>query len=395
MQSDGPDRTDSSDAARTAPPDGAPGIDSGAVDADATQLKCAKCGAPIVYAPGSHETLCEHCGHRNSIDTGGQVVSEQDFGEAMGSLTSGAEVIERLNVECRSCGATTEFAPNVQSQECPFCGTPIVAQAVCQRVIKPRALLPFGLDRDKARGSYVTWVGKLWFAPNDLKKLAWIDGHMAGLYLPFWTFDARATTRYTGERGDYYYETVRVPVTVNGKTQWQTRQVRKIRWRSRSGTVHNRFDDVLVPASSSLPHEKLMKLGAWDLGSLVPYAEGYISGFRSESYTIDLEGGFTAARARMQDVIRGTVNQDIGGDQQRIHQMWPVYDAITFKHLLLPIWVAVYRYRDKPYRILVNARDGTVSGERPWSAWKIGFAVAGGVLALLAIVAIVMVASAR
>lgn len=360
-----------------------------------SQLKCAQCGAPIVYAPGTDQTVCEHCGHRNAIDTAGQVVSEQDFHAAMASLASGSEVVERLNVECRSCGATTEFAPNVQSQECPFCGTPIVAQAVCQRVIKPRALLPFGLDRDRARGSFVGWIGKLWFAPNDLKKLAWIDGHLSGMYLPFWTYDAQATTPYRGERGDDYFETVRVPVTVNGRTTWQTRQVRKTRWRNASGTVHNRFDDVLIPASTSLPHDKLMRLGAWDLGALVPYAEGYISGFRSESYTIDLEAGFSAARQRMEDSIRGTIRQDIGGDHQRIHQMWPRYHAITFKHILMPIWVAVYRYRDKPYRILVNARDGTVSGERPWSRWKIGLTIAGGVVGLALIVGIIMLLAAR
>lgn len=361
--------------------------------AQETQLKCAQCGAPIVYAPGTNQTLCEHCGHRNEIDAGEQSVAEECFQRAMASMSGGAETVERLTVECRSCGASTEFEPNVQSQSCPFCGTPIVAQAVCQRVIKPKSLLPFGLDRDKAKGCYLAWIAKLWFAPNDLKKTAWLDGKMAGLYLPFWTFDARTVTPYRGERGDYYYETVRVPVTVNGKTSWQTRQVRKIRWRSARGQVANRFDDVLVPASNSLPHERLERLGGWDLGSLVPYTEAYISGFRSESYSIDLQQGFALGRQKMEDVIRGTIRQDIGGDQQRIHQMWPQYHDITFKHLLLPIWVAVYRYRDKPYRILVNARDGTVSGERPWSVWKLALAIGGGILALLALVALFLLAS--
>ena len=369
--------------------------DASGVNARDAQLRCAKCGASIVYMPGTAATVCEHCGHRNQIDSGGEVVSEQDFHEAIELLASGAEVVERMTIECRSCGATTEFAPNVQSQECPFCGTAIVAQAVCQRVIKPRALLPFGLDKDRARGSFTGWIGKLWFAPSDLKKLAWIDGHINGMYLPFWTYDAASTTAYRGERGDDYWDTVRVPVTVNGKTTWQTRQVRKTRWRSASGTVRNRFDDVLVPASSSLPHDKLFKLGSWDLGRLVPYTEAYISGFRSESYTIDIEAGFAAARLKMEDVIRGTIRQDIGGDHQKIHKMMPQYEQITFKHLLLPIWVAVYRYRDKPYRILVNARDGTVSGERPWSVWKIAMAVSGGVVALVTILVVVMLITGR
>lgn len=354
------------------------------------QLKCNQCGAAIVFAPGSHETVCEHCGHRNEICTADQVVTEQDFRAAMAALSSSAATIEQLSVECRSCGAQTQLEPNVRSQECPFCGTPIVAQAVCRRVIKPQALLPFRLDRDSASACFTKWMGKLWFAPKDLKRLAWVDGHLAGVYLPFWTFDALAVTSYRGERGDDYWDTVRVPVTVNGRTQWQTRRVRKTRWRSASGTVRNHFDDVLVPASCSLPHPRLFRLGAWDLTSLVPYADGYISGFRSESYTIDLEAGFAAARLRMEDTIRLTVRRDIGGDHQRIHTMRPMYDAVTFKHLLLPIWVAVYRYRGKPYRFLVNARDGTVVGDRPWSAWKIALAVGAGVIALLGAAAAVL-----
>jgi LSD1 subclass zinc finger protein len=72
------------------------------VEGTGEQLKCAKCGAPIVYAPGTNNTRCEHCGHENSIDTGGEVVSEQDFQRAMAELASGADVVERMNIECRS-----------------------------------------------------------------------------------------------------------------------------------------------------------------------------------------------------------------------------------------------------------------------------------------------------
>jgi hypothetical protein len=39
--------------------------------------------------------------------------------------------------------------------------------------------------------------------------------------------------------------------------------------------------------------------------------------------------------------------------------------------LLLPVWLAVYRYHDKTFRILVNARTGEVIGTRPYSWLKI------------------------
>jgi hypothetical protein len=48
--------------------------------------------------------------------------------------------------------------------------------------------------------------------------------------------------------------------------------------------------------------------------------------------------------------------------------------------VLLPVWLASYRWRGKVYRVVVNGRTGAVSGERPYSPWKIAFAV---VLALM------------
>ena len=56
---------------------------------------------------------------------------------------------------------------------------------------------------------------------------------------------------------------------------------------------------------------------------------------------------------------------------------------MTFKHILLPVWLAAYKYRGKTYRFVVNGQSGRVQGERPYSAWKI----AAAVIAALAVAA--------
>ena len=62
---------------------------------------------------------------------------------------------------------------------------------------------------------------------------------------------------------------------------------------------------------------------------------------------------------------------DIGGDHQRIQTLDTRHNDITFKHVLLPMWICSYRYKEKIYRFLVNARTGEVQGQRPWSWVKI------------------------
>ena len=62
------------------------------------------------------------------------------------------------------------------------------------------------------------------------------------------------------------------------------------------------------------------------------------------------------------------------------------YRGVTFKHTLLPVYLGAYRFNEKAYQVMVNARTGEVQGERPWSVWKILFLV----LAILAAVTVVM-----
>ena len=73
--------------------------------------------------------------------------------------------------------------------------------------------------------------------------------------------------------------------------------------------------------------------------------------------------------------IRQDIRLDIGGDLQQITQMHAQLSRVTFKHILLPVWLAAYKYREKSYRFVVNGQTGKVQGERPYSAWKIAFAV--------------------
>ena len=47
------------------------------------------------------------------------------------------------------------------------------------------------------------------------------------------------------------------------------------------------------------------------------------------------------------------------------------YDAIKFKHILLPIWISAYIYKDKVYRFMINGQTGEVDGESPISIIKV------------------------
>lgn len=338
------------------------------------QFPCTQCGAKVEFAPGTDELECPYCGHRTAIPLSEVAIEERDFRHGLADLGSDAETEEVQSVSCTSCAALVEPPPSAEAFPCPYCGSSIVAMAKSQRLIKPQALLPFMIARDRATELFRAWIGKLWFAPNALKKMARLEGRLQGLYTPYWTFDAATVSRYTGQRGDNYTVTKTRTVMRNGKPTMERYQATEIRWRPAAGTVSRDFDDVLVVGSASLPRELAEELEPWDVANLVPYADEYLPGFIAERYQVDLRQGWQRAEERMDEVIRADVRRDIGGDHQRIHTLQTEHGAVTYKHVLLPMWICSYRYRAKVYRFLVNARTGEVQGQRPWSWVKITLA---------------------
>ncbi|MDF0603189.1 TFIIB-type zinc finger domain-containing protein [Psychromarinibacter sp. C21-152] len=342
------------------------------------RFPCDQCGADMRFDPAAGRLICDHCGHSQPLDepfTGG-AIRELDFRAAIEAHLPEAEIEETRVLSCPNCGAQVAFDADLHAKECPFCATPVVTDTGTHRHIKPRGLLPFALEERDAHKAMTEWLGKLWFAPNGLQEYARKGRRMNGIYVPFWTFDADTASSYRGERGTVYYVTR--TVTRDGKTQQVSEQ--RIRWRPKSGRVARFFDDVLVLASRSLPKRYTDGLAPWDLSALIPYSPEYLAGFRAEGYQVELQEGYTEARAQMDRVIARDVRFDIGGDRQRIHHIETEVRDVTFKHILLPVWTAAYKYRGESYRFVVNGRTGRVQGERPWSAWKIAVAVVLGLI---------------
>jgi hypothetical protein len=337
---------------------------------------CDSCGAGLRFAPGQTQLVCNHCGHVQSIAAEGpwaqsRALAELDLQQGLRNDLPGTIMDEVRATTCPSCGALVEFDGAAHATECPFCATPVVAETGSHRLIKPQALIPFVLSEAEARSAMTAWLGRLWFAPSGLVDYARRGRAMTGMYVPYWTFDAETRSRYRGQRGDHYYQTQTVTVQVNGRAEPRQQQVRHTRWSPASGQVARRFDDVLVMASSSLPQRLGDELTPWDLNTLVAYKPDFLAGFRAEGYTVPLADGYIVARARMAGVIQMDVRQDIGGDEQRIDAVETAHSKETFKHILLPIWIAAYKFNGKSYRFLVNGQTGEVQGERPWSVWKI------------------------
>jgi hypothetical protein len=316
----------------------------------------------------------------------GAAIAEHDLETALAEIGDDARGLrdEKKSVKCESCHAISVFDSGRAAQRCDFCGSPaIVPVENLPDLITPESLLPAAVPHTQVRDQLRDWYRSRWWAPNKLKRTALTDT-LHGIYLPYWTFDAHVDADWTAESGYYYYvtETYR---DANGKTQ--TRQVRKTRWEPSAGSLSHFFDDDAVPGTVGVHTALLRKVEPFPtLTDLKPYDPAYVRGWTVERYQVDLRQAAATSKAQMDAVIHQLCERDVPGDTHRNLQVASFYQGRTFKHILVPVWLATYTYGRKSYQVVINGYTGKMAGEHPLSWVKITIAVLAAIVVLLVIV---------
>lgn len=351
--------------------DSNPPPDSTAAATARAKYHCPACGAEASWTPGKHALICTFCGTESPADLkerdAGTVIVEHDLAEALRSIPDSARGwrAEKTSVRCQSCEAVSVFDAVKVGQRCDFCGS---AQLVPYEQVKdaftPESLLPLEVDEPQARELIRSWYRNRWFAPNRLRTKALTDT-AKGVYLPYWTFDAKAFAQWTADSGTY---------TGNDR--------KNVRWTQVSGQLSYFFDDDLVAASKGVNAVYLRGAEPFPTDTLTPYDPGYLAGWTVERYQIDLINAAQQSRRQMESALRSMCAKEVPGDTHRNLQVRSTFSEQKFKHILVPVWLLTYTFGNKMYQVVVNGVTGKISGGRPWSWVKIALAVVAGLVVL-------------
>jgi hypothetical protein len=335
---------------------------------------CPECGGDAEWNAAKQALACPYCGTIVPWSEGespmGATIHEYDLDEALEIQGSGGKGLRAAtrSVKCESCHASPSIIPADDIED----------------LITPESLLPAVIPTPKVRDLLRAWYGSRWFAPNKLKTAALTDT-VHGVYLPYWTFDAHAHATWTAESGYYYYETVTRRGS-DGKTT--THQVRKTRWRPSAGQLAHFFDDDLVPATVGVHLPLLRKVEPFPtLTHLKPYDPAYVRGWTVERYQIDLRQAASTNVTQMQAELQTMCARQVPGDTYRNLQVRARFQGRTFKHVLVPVWLATYTYGRRSFQVLINGYTGKMAGEHPLSWIKITLAV---IAALIVVVLIIL-----
>lgn len=327
------------------------------IGSEAKTTECGACGGAMAFDPETQGMKCPFCGGTVSIEMTTDHVVEIDLSD-MDQYDFNWDV-KQHTIVCENCGGETVTEVNDETQYCAFCGSQhIIKREETDIGMRPQGVIPYKLSYDQAKGSLKEWIRKRFFAPNDLKH-HYLDRHLKGVYIPYWTFDSDTFTRYSCQIGTYYY-------TGTGE-----KRQRHTRWSFHSGTYAEFFDDVLVPAVS---HERLRfikRIEPYNLSEVVDYKPDFLAGYFAQKYTVMPNDALVTAKTSMESEIAASVKSSLPGDTYRMYNQRVNHNKMTFKHILLPVYLMSYTYHSKLYNVAINGQTGEVQGQSPKSPIKI------------------------
>src|SRR6186713_1252909 len=110
-----------------------------------SKLQCSSCGATLHFAPGTHHLQCTYCNTVNEIaQTDNSPIISFDYHNFITGLQADENSQPAKVVACKNCGAATTLPPEVNSDNCAFCASPLVlSDARSQQLVRPHYVLPF------------------------------------------------------------------------------------------------------------------------------------------------------------------------------------------------------------------------------------------------------------
>ena len=322
-----------------------------------SELQCARCAGQCLYDPATQALACSSCGNVTRLETPDDAQAAQEFPyDPLAPVPEAEVAFETLVHRCETCGGTVTFVAQSLSTLCPYCDGPVVIDTR-DNGYEPMALIPFRVPERDAQARAQDWVKNRVAAPGDLAGVV-SKARVAGLYVPFWTFDSTEVIQYWAS--------------------YKVRRNKRTYTRNTSGHLSMHFDDMLIPASHHVtPLIRDGILHDFYPERLRPYRAGYVAGFAAEQHHQTIAQGLDIKGNEKALLIRNRIKRHI--NKRGVHNIRYQTDTngIHYRRILLPVWILHYSYGGKARKVVVCGIQGRAYGERPFSSWKLaGYAAA-------------------
>lgn len=353
---------------------------------------CPQCGHTLAYDVNTAGISCAFCGYSSAVNL--QKVQARDARfeftlDVMQQAQRGWGE-QRATLDCDTCGAELSFPAGTMASTCPYCSSNKVnlVQAADDR-LRPLVMAGFKLRPADLSGIAAQWLGRGWMHPKALGEMALLE-RFTPFYLPFWSFSAKVQGPWEAEVAHTVTETYYDSGSKSHRTRTRTE------WRRESGQMQSGVSDLLVSGvdPKRIRWGVLREIEPFYLSELVHYQADLLAGMNAQAYDYPLPDAWQQAKGLIRAQAEEAAIAEASNRNVRNLQIQMDYADENWRYMLLPVYLASYRYEDKVYQVAVNGQTGTIGGQKPvdWNkVWLILAAlfIPAGLLFLLGLLLMV------
>ena len=211
-------------------------------------FKCPNCDGELIFDPATQKYKCEYC---NSLFTQEELdamkpmqgeepdaVAQEQAGGERADETAAVEQTageresepegEAVYYSCPSCGAEIVTDATTAATFCYYCHNPVVLSGRLSGEFAPDHVIPFQIDRDKAKEIFAQWIKKKKYVVDEFYSSKQVES-MTGVYFPYWLYGCKVDGVLDAEAVAIEKEQLRelLEGEINEKRSYCIRQARR------------------------------------------------------------------------------------------------------------------------------------------------------------------------
>ncbi len=301
---------------------------------------CSNFAGRLIFDPATQKLECATCG--SSFRT-------EDIEDKNAELHS--KYYDTRVYVCSHCGAEVITSDSESSTFCVYCGNPAIVFDRISKEYKPDGLVPFKITKEAAIANIKKKFANNPIVPKELIKKC-VPENLRGIYVPYWIINADYT------EADY----------LSGEVKRGKRSETK--YYTRAGEVE--LTNVPIDGSKILSDDVSRKLEPFYLEDSKTFDEDYLNGFYSNTSDMNYYDLRKSAALRCHELFAEDVVKTVPAKNVKIRDSiyWvDIHDEPIY--MMMPVWFFTFKFRNKPYTILVNGQTGKVVGTMPWQKKRI------------------------
>lgn len=303
-------------------------------------FRCPHCGGESQYDPKSEKIVCEYCNNEISvIEYQNQMVRE-------GCYTAN-------ELTCPDCGAVIYSTDTTVATFCSYCGSSVMMNSRIVNEKRPKYIIPFKVDKEKAIGLYRDKIHRILLAPDWMEEEATVD-KFRGIYMPFHLY------RYTYD-GTWEGKGTTFKIETENRKKYDVTRTYNV-----ASSVAVDYNYIPADASSSFPDGMGRAVCPYHHSDMVDFKEPYLAGFYADSSDVDpelysekYESIVLNDMSKKKDLHTGGVQVPVNSVMEDIKLEKEVTKA------MFPVWFMSYRSKDKVSYAAINGSTGEVVADIP------------------------------